>query len=152
MESKEDLLSLLISEATLRQSNPQAGHLGKKRPDGIAVNWRERKVFLLEYSRCFDSELHALSRADNHKTEKYSRLISTILTQLGDRWSGGVLPFSAGVRGTIQSEVWTAHMMTLGVEVPATQSVLKSSITACLEALEIVFNARTAALASLNSK
>lgn len=152
IESKEDLLSLLISEATLRQSSPQTGHLGKKRPDGIAVNWKERKVFLLEYSRCFDSELHALARADNHKIDKYSRLISIILAQLGDRWSGGVLPFSAGIRGTIQSKVWTAHMTTLGVGAKATQPILKSSISAVLEALEIVFNARTAALASLNPR
>ena len=152
MESKEDLLSLLSSEAAFRQSNPQPGHLGKKRPDGIAVNWRERKVYLLEYSRCFDSELNALARADTHKIDKYSRLISTILTQLGGRWTGGVMPFSAGIRGTIQSEVWTAHMATLGVRSTSIQSVLKLSITAVLESLEMVFTARTAAIASLNTR
>jgi hypothetical protein len=43
-------------------------------------------------------------------------------------------------------------MTTLGVGAKATQPILKSSISAVLEALEIVFNARTAALASLNPR
>ena len=152
INSPDDLLSLLSSEVIHRESCIPPGQLGKKRPDGIAVNWKERKVFLLEYTRCYDSEPAALARADTHKTEKYSKLMSTILSQLGNKWRGTVLPFSAGIRGTIESTVWTAHMTALEVRASVIGSILKASISAVLEALEMMFKARTTAMASLKTK
>ena len=38
----------------------------------LALNWKDRKVYLLEFTRCFDSDHTALERSDSDKTGKYA--------------------------------------------------------------------------------
>ena len=124
--------------------------LGRKRPDGVALNWQRRTVHLLEYTRCFDSEVTALISADEFKERKYTPLLNLLLDKLGEGWTGKILTFSIGIRGSLRTEVWTNHLLSLGIMANKTQPIMQASVTAVLEALDIIYLARTAALSALS--
>ena len=115
------------------------------------MNWKDRSGYLLEFTRCFDSDHAALERSDSYKTGKYSPLLQMILSRLGHSWSGAVLSFSAGIRGSIRANVWTSHLKVLGLNTSQARKVLEQSVAAILEAIDVVFNARSTALAALNN-
>ena len=151
-QNPEPLLDMIDAELTHLTNESTTCSIGRKRPDGIALNWKERTVHLLEFTRCFDSDRTALDRSDSHKTGKYAPLLQLILHTLGHGWSGAVLSFSAGVRGSVQARVWTDHLKILGLTAPQSRTVLEQSVTAVLEALDIIFTARTAAIAAINNR
>jgi hypothetical protein len=128
-----------------------AGAAGRKRPDGVAINWRQRKLYLLEFTRCHDADPLALVRADAFKQRKYLPLLEKMLQRLGARWTGRVLPFSVGIRGSVKTDVWTEHMTSFGMSPRLQEQTLQASVAAALEALETVFAARRAALVGLHA-
>ena len=150
-QNPEQLLHMLDVEITQLKTGLAPCSIGRKRPDGIALNWKDRKVYLLEFTRCFDSDHTALERSDSYKTEKYAPLLQMILDRLGHNWSGAVLPFSAGIRGSIRARGWTNHLKVLGMNSSQARKVLERSVAAVLEALNIIFNARSAALTAIHN-
>ena len=150
-QNPEQLLHMLDVEITQLKTGLAPCSIGRKRPDGIALNWKDRKVYLLEFTRCFDSDHTALERSDSYKTEKYAPLLQMILDRLGHNWSGAVLPFSAGIRGSIRARGWTNHLKVLGINTSQARKVLERSVAAVLEALDIIFNARSAALTAIHN-
>jgi hypothetical protein len=122
--------------------------LRRQRPDGLAINWQKRKLYLLEYTRCFDSRPDALEKNDSRKSDRYSSLLRKILECLGNGWTGDTLPFTMGVRGSVQMNVWVSNMERLGLGQGSMDQVLHASVEAAVEALDIVFTARTASLTS----
>ena len=150
-QNPEQLLHMIDVEINQLKTGLAPCLTGRKRPDGIALNWKDRRVYLLEFTRCFDSDHAALERSDSYKTGKYSPLLQMILSRLGHSWSGAVLSFSAGIRGSIRANVWTSHLKVLGLNTSQARKVLEQSVAAILEAIDVVFNARSTALAALNN-
>lgn len=122
--------------------------IGRKRPDGFAVNWATRSFFILEYTRCYDAQADALERADAFKTERYRRLLQALLKRLGGAWSGMTLTFSTGVRGSIDEDKWVRNLKLLGLDEKKCASAIRRAVGSTLEAMDELFAARTAARAS----
>ena len=137
-----DILQHLNREITLLERDT----LNRKRPDGLAINWQKRKFYILEYTRVFDSDQMALTRADIQKTEKYTPLLTDLRRKLGGRWSGTILTFTIGIRGSINSKRWTRNFELLGLKKKLCVCAIKASVTASLDALEILYSARAANL------
>jgi ribonuclease HI len=146
-----DELQVGLDWVRSQPSSHSAGPIGRKRPDGFAVNWGQRKLLLLEFTRCHDSERLSLRLSDEYKHRKYSPLLERMLQRLGPRWTGSTLSFTAGTRGSVCTEIWTSHMTMLGLPERMQTKTLQASVLAALESLNIVFAARKAALAGLHA-
>lgn len=120
--------------------------LERKRPDGMAINWSKKKLCFLEYTRCFDSSPTCLSVSDKYKVSKYTPVIESLIRKLGNGWTGTIMSFSIGIRGSLDVEHWTRHMNELGVPASKIPKLLQTSVQAVLESLDFVYTARTAAL------
>ena len=134
----------------LRSSIPLCS-LERKRPDGIAINWKKKKLCFLEYTRCFDSSSTCLIVSDKYKVSKYTPVINYLISQLGHGWTGSIMSFSIGIRGSIDVKNWTQHMNELGIPVSTIPNIMQKSVQAVLDSLDYVYAARTAALKA-NSK
>jgi hypothetical protein len=123
----------------------QSCGLMRKRPDGTAVNWAQKKVYLLEYTRAFDMHKDALKRTDDVKAARYKPLLTVLLGALGDGWTGSVLTFSTGVCGSVDANVWDMRLELLGMPKATRTSTIQDAVTASIQALDIVYTARSAA-------
>jgi hypothetical protein len=141
--SLDQILGQIREEMHALRSNVDS--INRKRPDGIAVDWRNKKVFLLEYTRCYDSNKEALQTADTFKTMRYTPLLTTILALLGPEWSGRILTFTTGIRGTIDVSTWHTHLTQLDLGEKARRLVIQRAVEATLEALDVLYTARLAA-------
>ena len=150
-QDPEQLLEMIDAEINQLRTGMSSCSTGLKQQDGIALNWKDRQVYLLEFTRCFNSDHTALERSDSYKNGKYASLLQLILHRLGHGWSGAVLPFSAGVRGSIRARVWSDHLKALGLTASQAGAVLERYVAAVLKALDIIFTARTAALEAINN-
>ena len=135
----------------LRRSSIPLCSLERKRPDGIAINWKKKKICFLEYTRCFDSSPTSLSVSDTYKIGKYTPVVDSLIRQLGHGWTGNIMSFSIGIRGSIDVRNWTHHMSNLGIPASTIPNILQASVHAVLDSLDFVYVARTAALKA-NSK
>ena len=78
-------------------------------------------------------------------------MVNSLIRQLGHGWTGSVMPFSIGIRGSIDARNWTNHMKDLGIPASTIPNILQASVHAVLNSLDFVYAARTAALKA-NSK
>ena len=159
LDDPKELLDMLEDELEhnktaredLRRNSIPLCSLERKRPDGIAINWKKKKLCFLEYTRCFDSSPTSLSVSDKYKVNKYTSVVNSLIRQLGHGWTGSVMPFSIGIRGSIDARNWTNHMKDLGIPASTIPNILQASVHAVLNSLDFVYAARTAALKA-NSK
>jgi hypothetical protein len=119
--------------------------LGRKRPDGVGVNWRQKRVCIVENTRAYDEDRNALKIADDFKTTKYGPLLAAILGKLGDGWSGSILPFTTGIRGSVDVRAWDLRLKLLGLDSSARAATIKDAVAAALAALDVLYTARFAA-------
>jgi hypothetical protein len=134
----------------LRSSSIPLCSLERKRPDGIAINWKKKKLCFLEYTRCFDSSPTSLIASDKYKVSKYTPVVDSLTRELGSGWTGSIMSFSIGIRGSIDVSNWTRHMKELGIPASAIPNILQASVDAVLAALDFVYTARTAALKTIS--
>jgi hypothetical protein len=59
-----------------------------------------------------------------------------------------VLPFTIGVRGTLDVKLWSEHLTTLGLAPSEIPRVLQKVVTTTLSVLDLVYDARTYVLRS----
>ena len=133
----------------LRRSSIPLCSLERKRPDGIAINWKKKKLCFLEYTRCFDSSPTSLIASDKYKVSKYTPVVDSLIRELGSGWTGSIMSFSIGIRGSIDVSNWTRHMKELGIPASTIPNILQASVDAVLAALDFVYTARTAALKTI---
>ena len=119
----------------------------RKRPDGFAVHWPARRFYVLEYTRAYDGRRDALEEADAFKQERYRPLKTALQRRLGGRWTGTILAFSTGVKSSIDDARWQDQLEQLGLTKPQRTAVICKAVAATLEALDVVYTARAAALA-----
>ena len=134
----------------LRRSSIPLCSLERKRPDGIAINWKKKKLCFLEYTRCFDSSPTSLIASDKYKVSKYTPVVDSLTRELGSGWTGSIMSFSIGIRGSIDVSNWTRHMKELGIPASTIPNILQASVDAVLAALDFVYTARTAALKTIS--
>ena len=74
----------ILNKVTDRIRN-LATDLAKQRPDGMAINLVDRKVFLLEFTRASDYDPDFVSRTDSKKRARYSRSVNELKKLLPGR-------------------------------------------------------------------
>ena len=125
---------------------PVPANLARLRPDAVVIRWNRRCLYLLEVTRPYDSRADFANRpALRDKLAKY-QVVADLLRKVAPRWSVHVLPFTIGVRGTLDVKLWSEHLTTLGLAPSEIPRVLQKVVTTTLSVLDVVYDARTYAL------
>jgi len=124
---------------------------GRMRPDGLVVNWSKKIFFLLEFTRAYDQTPEFNQRADSYKIGKYTGLCKLMQSSLGSDWTGCVLPFTAGVRGSINHNDWTRSLSKLGLSRKNINLTIRHAAQMSLEQCPLLYKARQAALKSFHT-
>ena len=127
--------------------HPSADDLGRLRPDAVAIRWDRRELFLLDVTRPYDARLDFALTADEAKIAHYQPVVDRF-NEVGraSGWTARVLPFPVGIRGTLDERAWTERLDSLGVRTREIPQVLREIIGTALEALDVVYDARSSIL------
>ena len=103
-------------------------------------------MYLLEVTRSYDSRVRFASRPDlTQKMAKY-QAVANLFMSVARQWQVTVIPFTIGIRGSIDVNKWTHHLATLGVVHSDIPRVLDTVMASALSALDLVYDARSHAL------
>jgi hypothetical protein len=125
----------------------EASSILRKRPDAWAVSWEARKLFIMEFTRPNDKDSGFSLSTDRMKSERYLPLRERF-SQLLSGWEVDVLPFTVGIRGTIDEVAWTARLSRLGVQGTAAERLMLVVVKKALSELIAIYNCRAAALSN----
>jgi len=125
----------------------EASSIRRKRPDAWAVSWEDRKLFIMEFTRPNDKEIDFSQSTDRMKYERYLPLMEW-MTRLLPGWEVDILPFTVGIRGTIDELAWTERLGRLGLQGRATERVMLTLVKQALTELTAIYSCRQAALAN----
>ena len=81
------------------------------------------------------------------KYERYLPLMER-MTRLLPGWEVDTLPFTVGIRGTIDELAWTERLGKLGLQGRATERVMLTLVKRALTELIAIYSCRQAALAN----
>jgi hypothetical protein len=98
-----------------------ASCIRRKRPDGWAVHWGQRRVRILEFTRCNDYRPDWREETEAYKTGLYQPLRDRMLAALPNGWSVDIINFTLGIRGSFAETQWTVALTALGVPPAATR-------------------------------
>ena len=113
----------------------------------VAIRWDRRELFLLDITRPYDARLDFALTADEAKIARYQPVVDRF--NEGNRasgWTARVLPFPVGIRGTLDERAWAERLDSLGVGQRDIPQVLRAIVGAALEALDVVYDARSSIL------
>ena len=126
---------------------PDMAALQRLRPDAVAIRWDRRQMFLLEVTRAYDAYVDYSARADRKKTSKYQPVVDRFnLVGRASGWTASVLPFTVGLRGSVDCSVWAAQLRSLDISPEEVPLVLRAVVGAALAALDVVYEARSSIL------
>jgi hypothetical protein len=85
LRMRDELMDCYLETATEAQRALASG-ITLKRPDGWAVNWRRRRVRILEFTRCNDCRSDWRKTTEEYKTTLYqpATLVQRCLTELNE--------------------------------------------------------------------
>ena len=111
------------------------------------INWHNKRFAILEFTRAYDPNSHALRQVSRHKADRYSRLLDKLRQHLPATWEGSIQTFTMGIRGSFREAEWKQALMDLGVSASSHRSILQSVVSTTLTSLESVFTARSCHMA-----
>jgi ribonuclease HI len=117
----------------------------RQRPDACAVSWEARKLFIMEFTRPNDKESDFSHNTDRVKSERYLPLKAR-LSHLLHNWEVDVLPFTIGIRGSLDEEAWKARLVRLGLTNIAAEKLMLALVKQALTELTEIYSIRQAAL------
>ena len=121
--------------------------LGRQRPDGVLINWKKKRLHVLEFTRPYDSRRTSLAKTNLYKLLKYEPLCRKISTALPSPWTTSVTAFAVGVRGTVDEPAWSTALRHLGINTRRHHDqIIKAVISSSLDAIYEMTEARQAAL------
>jgi hypothetical protein len=123
-----------------------SAHPLDQRPDGFGLDWKRHKLFILEFTRPYDTDPDALQAADQEKRTKYQPLQRFLQTQLPPPWTVEIVTFSIGVLGSADETAWETALETLTIPVPHRSKMVKAAIATALEGYTNILAARYALL------
>ena len=121
----------------------QGGGLGRKRPDAWAIRWDADTVYILEFTRPFDSAPDWDAATDRYKQRKYQPIRDRISQSL-PTWTVKVLTFTLGTRGSFNEKDWKQNLNLLGVSESDQSRLMAKLVNVCLSELTEVFKTRNA--------
>jgi len=125
-EARDEEMSRELTEEEKASSQPLLEHhfedrFWKRRPDGFAVNGKDKKVFVLEFTRPDDSWDDFNTRTEERKNERYRSFVSALSSWLNSRpaseengtWRVEQINFTTGVRGSIDEVAFSKNLAKL---------------------------------------
>ena len=118
----------------------------RRRPDGWLIDWRRRKIIVLEFTRPYDYRRSDLAVANVRKLLKYEPLRNLLERSLPADWQVSVVAFAVGVKGTADEPAWTAALEELDIPQARHAKIVAKAIDETLEACFSITEARMALL------
>ena len=140
-EVEEEQLEVEVGEDEVQSS----ASMLRKRPDAWAVSWEARKLFIMEFTRPNDRAADFSLSTDIAKSERYLPL-KVRLSHLMPGWEVDVIPFTLGVRGSIDELSWKAKLRRLGMPDAAADRLMLSIVKQVLTEMTSIYSVRQAAL------
>lgn len=118
----------------------------RKRPDGFAISWSQRKVYILEFTRAYDSSEDWAEVTDERKRRRYAPLQEKMGRHLPFPWQVDTLLFTVGVRGSLEEITWRASLSRLGFDEGQVTRLERSLISQALAEFDGLLGTWRAAL------
>ena len=98
----------------------------------------------MELTRTYDSRADFAAQWDRSKIDRYQPIVDRF-NAVGQRsgWEAVVLPFTVGIRGSLQESAWSVRLSSLGLPESEIPLVLRAVIEAALASLDTVFGVRS---------
>jgi len=93
--------------------------LARLKPDGLVIDYGNRRITILEFTRPSDTAPGALAAATQRKTTKYSLIVNALREYRATGWEICLFPLTVGVRGTLQASRWDAALQALDISATA---------------------------------
>jgi len=118
----------------------------KRRPDGFAVNGRDKTVFILEFTRSDDSWDDFITKTEERKNERYRSSVSALSRWLNSRltskdngtWRVEQINFTTGVRGSIDEVAFSKNLAKLLVPANKVKTIRERQARRALATLDTV--------------
>ena len=107
----------------------------RRRPDGWLIDWRRKKIVILEFTRPYDYNRKDLAVANVKKLLKYVALQTLVEQHLPDDWTASIVAFSVGVKGTADQPAWRAGLAELGIDDRRHDVIVRHAIDEALASL-----------------
>ena len=111
----------------------------------MAIRWDKRHLYLLEVTRPYDSRLEFFKHADDLKLTRYQAVVDRF-NAVAPRWQVQIVPFTMGIRGTFDEDVWVSRLAELDIAQADIPRLIDKVVAVTLSALDIVYDARSSAL------
>jgi hypothetical protein len=116
----------------------------RRRPDGWIIDWRRKKIVILEFTRPYDYSRKDLAVANDRKLLKYTALQNLVERHTQSEWQVSIAAFSVGVKGTADGPAWRAALLELGIDELHHDSIVQHAIEEALSSLCEIVNGRHA--------
>ena len=141
-----DGVALAITPPPENQQPLPPPDTSRQRPDGVLINWKRRRLHILEFTRPYDSRRTSLAKNNLYKLLKYEPLRRRINNALPTPWTTSVTAFAVGVRGTADEPAWSTALRHLGIRRRHHDQIIKTAISSSLDAIYEMTETRQAAL------
>jgi len=118
----------------------------RRRPDGLAVNWKDKAIFVLDFTRSDDFWNDFIIRTEKRKNDRCRSFVNTVTSCLKGRCASegeGVcrvdqLNFTTGVRDSINESTFNKSLAKLLVPANKVKAIQERQSRRALATLEIV--------------
>ena len=118
----------------------------RRRPDGMAVNWKDKAVFILEFTRPDDSWDDFITRTEERKNERYGSFVNALTSWLNRKptseekgsWRVEQINFTTGVRGSIDEVAFSKNLTKLLVPASKVKAIRVRQVRKALATLDTV--------------
>lgn len=118
----------------------------RRRPDGIAINGKDKAVFVLEFTRPDDSRDDFITRTEERKNERYRSFVNALTSWLNCRptseeegdWKVEQINFTTGVRGSIDEVAFSKNLAKLLVPAIKVKAIRERQARRALATLDTV--------------
>ena len=118
----------------------------RRRPDGWMIDWRRKKIVILEFTRPYDYSRKDLAIANIKKLLKYTALQRLIERYIPEEWQVSIAAFSVGVKGSADEPAWRAGLRELGIDTRYYDTIARHMIDETLASLCDIVGGRYALL------
>ena len=121
----------------------QKVNIQQQRPDAWLIDWRQKRIYILEFTRPYDYTRSSNAVANIDKILKYVPMYKYIESVLPNEWSVSILTFAVGVKGTVDEPAWEEALQALGIPRSRHQTIWRGAIKTALSVLTNIVDART---------
>ena len=110
------------------------------------MHWGQRRIRILEFTRCNDFRQDWREVTDEYKVERYQPLRDKMAAALPPEWTVETVCFTLGIRGSYAESRWAASLAALGVPPAGVVDLMATLVPRCLTELNELYSTGSTAL------